>query len=64
MNTACSMTAVVSTSDGEYLIVIGGYVGVGIRTSAVKLFQVKNRRWYKLTDLPQPLFRPSATIMW
>ena len=61
MNTACSCPAVVSTSDGEYLIVIGGYVD-GVWTVTVELFQVKSRRWYKLTDLPQPLIRPSATI--
>ena len=60
MNTVRSYPAVVSTSDGEYLIVIGAYVGVW--TATVELFQVKSRRWYKLTDLPQPLTRPSATI--
>ena len=60
MNTARSDTAVVSTSDGEYLIVIGGYVGGW--TATVELFQVKSRRWYQLTDLPQPLPSPSATI--
>ena len=61
MNTARSHTAVVSTSDGEYLIVIGGNGGFH-RTDAVELFQVKNRKWYKLTNLPQPLSHPSATI--
>ena len=62
MNTARSMTAVVSTSDGEYLIVIGGFGGDGHSTATVELFQLKSRRWYKLTDLPQPLPGPSATI--
>ena len=76
MNTARSNTAVVSTSDGEYLIVIGGFVGgfswrwfiwgvggFGVDwTATVELFQVKSRRWYQLTDLPQPLDGPSATI--
>ena len=62
MNTARSSPAVVSTSDGDYLIVIGGYGSDGARTATVELFQVKSRRWYKLTDLPQPLHRPSATI--
>ena len=62
MNTARSDTAVVSTSDGEYLIVIGGSVGGGRWTATVELFQVKSRRWHKLTDLPQPLSLPSATI--
>ena len=61
MNTARSSPAVVSTSDGEYFIVIGGYVS-GDQTATVELFQVKSRRWYKLTDLPQPLPHPSATI--
>ena len=62
MNTGRSHTAVVSTSDGEYLIVIGG-LGVGGRwTATVELFQVKSRRWYQLTDLPQPLTYLSATI--
>ncbi|CAI8040747.1 Kelch-like protein 14, partial [Geodia barretti] len=61
MNTARSSPAVVTTSDGESLIVIGGSVGVGC-TAAVELFQVKSRRWHKLTDLPQPLPFPSATI--
>ena len=62
MNTARSHTAVVSTSDGKYLIVIGGFVGGGRWTATVELFQVKSRRWYQLTDLPQPLRYPSATI--
>ena len=62
MNTALSRPAVVSTSDGDYLIVIGGFGSDGARTATVELFQVKSRRWYKLTDLPQPLHRPSATI--
>ena len=61
MNTVCYSPAVVSTSDGDYVIVIGGYDG-GRWTATVELFQVKNRRWHKLTDLPQPLHRPSATI--
>ena len=61
MNTACYSPAVVSTSDGNYLIVIGGHDG-DRRTATAELFQVKNRRWHKLTDLPQPLPDPSATI--
>ena len=62
MNTGRSHTAVVSTSDGEYLIVFGGLGGGFDWTATVELFQVKSRRWYKLTDLPQPLDSPSATI--
>ena len=61
MNTACSHPAVVSTSGGDYIIVIGGY-GSGVWTDTVELFQVKTRRWYKLTNIPQPLNFPSATI--
>ena len=60
MSTARHRPAVVSTSDGDYLIVIGGYDGRRW-TATVELFQVKNRRWQILTDLPQPL-DPSATI--
>ena len=62
MNTTCSHPAVVSTSDGDYLIVIGGWGDGGRWTATVELFQVKNRRWHKLTDLPNPLPNPSATI--
>ena len=60
MNTARSSPAVVSTSDGEHLIVIGGSDGIS-STATVELFQVKSRRWHQLTDLPQPLSLPSAT---
>ena len=59
MNTARSFPAVVSTSDGKHLIVIGGRGGRG---ATVELFQVKSRRWHQLTDLPQPPPYPSATI--
>ena len=62
MNTARSDHNILSTSNGEYLIVIGGYVDTGGWTATVELFQVKSRKWYKLTDLPQPLPLPSATI--
>ena len=61
MDTARSYPAVVNTSNGEYLIVIGGYVGDGW-TATVELFQVKSKRWYKLTNLPELLPLPSATI--
>ena len=62
MNTARDRPAVVSTSDGDYLILVGGFDDDDRWTATVELFQVKNRRWYKLTDLPQPLPKPSATI--
>ena len=61
MNTARSYPAVVSTSDGDYITVIGGYDG-GHWTTTVELFHVSSRRWYELTDLPQPFTQPSATI--
>ena len=60
MNTARSFPAVVSTSDGNYIVVIGGHDGGW--TATVKLFDVKSRRWYELTNLPQALVQPSATI--
>ena len=61
MNTARDSPAVVSTSDGKHLIVIGGWDG-GRWTATVELFQVKSRRWHQLTDIPQHLSHPSATI--
>ena len=61
MNTARSSPAVVSTSDGKHLIVMGGFDG-GDWTATVELFQVKSRRWHQLTDLPQLHSLPSATI--
>ena len=61
MNTACRDPAVVSTSGGDYITVIGGRGDDGW-TDTVELFQVKTRRWYKLTNIPQPLTDPSATI--
>ena len=62
MNTVRSSPAVVSTSGGDYIIVIGGCGDGGYWTGKVELFQVKTRRWYKLTNIPQPLLQPSATI--
>ena len=62
MSTTHSSPAVVSTSDDDYLIVIGGFGSDYAATATVELFRVKSRRWYKLTDLPQPLPDPSAAI--
>ena len=62
MNYARSSAAVVSACNGEYIISIGGCVGGGHWTTSVELFQVFSRRWYNLTDLPQPLPYPSATV--
>ena len=60
MKTGCSTPAVLVTSDGDYLIVIGGYNGHFM--SAAQLLHINSRKWYKLTDLPQPLSNPSATL--
>ena len=60
MKTARSQSAIVSTSDGNYIFVIGGYVDHWIDT--VELFHTRDRRWYELTNLPQALTLPSATI--
>ena len=62
MNTGHSSPAVVSTSDGNYIVVIGGWVGVDGWTVTVELFHVRSRRWYELTNLPRSLSFPSATI--
>ena len=61
MKTGRSKPAVVSTSDGDYIIVIGGLVRYGW-TTTVELFQVKTRQWYELTNLPRTFTRPSVTI--
>ena len=61
MNVACSSPAVVSTADGEYLIVIGGQFS-GAWTATVQIFQVQSRVWYLFTNLPEPIHIPSATI--
>ena len=62
MNISRSFPAVVSTPDGNYILVIGGEVAVNSWTSAVELFHVRSRTWYRLTNLPKHLIRPSATI--
>ena len=62
MNTARSRPAVVITPDEDYLIVMGGYVSWIDVTATVELFQVQTGMWYTLSDLPQPLLDPSATI--
>ncbi|CAI8031867.1 hypothetical protein GBAR_LOCUS18050 [Geodia barretti] len=61
MSTSRSFPAVATTADGEFLVVIGGSLGINW-SLAVELFQMKSRLWFKLTDLPQSLPRPSATI--
>ena len=63
MNNALSRCAVVNIHDGKYLLVIGGFCVHGW-TTKVQLFQVNKKKWYKLTDLPKPLFYPSATLCW
>ena len=60
MKTLHAWTAVVSTPDEEYVLVIGG--GDGRWTTTVELFEVRRKKWSELTHLPQPLSNPSATI--
>ena len=62
MNTVRSSPAVVSTSNGNYTLVIGGIGGGGGWIATVELFHVRSRRWYELTNLPRGLPLPSATI--
>ena len=58
MNTARPFTAVVSTSDGNYIVVIGG----DHWTTTVDVFHVVTRLWHELVYLPPPLPQPLATI--
>ena len=62
MNTEHVSPAVVSTSDGNYIVVIGGSVIGGRWTATVELFRVRSKKWYELPNLPQGLSFPSATI--
>ena len=52
MNTARSMTTVVSTSDGNYIFVIGGCGDCNVTT--IELFHKRTRNWYELAYLPPP----------
>ena len=61
MNTARCTPAIVSTSDGNYIVVIGGWVRLGW-TATVELFHVRSGRWYELTNLPHSLTHLTATI--
>ena len=65
MKVARSQSAAVSTPNGEYVVVIGGFLDVPYVDhwfTTVELLHVQSRTWSKLTDLPQPLSNPSATI--
>ena len=62
LHTGRDCPAVVSMSDGQVIICIGGNTGLSVPTPAVELLDVKNRIWYKVTELPDPLRYPSATI--
>ena len=46
----------------DYLIVIGGKNDSGW-TTEVEVFNIGNREWFELTDLPRPLRQPSSTIL-
>ena len=56
-----SSPAVLLTPDRSYIIVIGGHSSKW--TTAVELFQLKNKEWLTLTNLPNPLPSPSAAIV-
>ena len=62
MQSVRSSIAAVNTSDGEFIIVIGGFRGVW--TTTVELFPVRSKKWHTTPSLslPQSLSRPSATI--
>ena len=60
MNTKRSLTTVVSTSNGNYIVVIGGCSDRDATT--IELFHMRTRNWYELVYLPPPLQFPSATI--
>ena len=63
MHIARSSPAAVSTSDGVHMNII--VVGEGYDsnwTNAIELFNTGSRNWSQLTNLPQPLTLPSATI--
>ena len=62
LHTGRDCPAVVTMSEGQFIICIGGNTGLSVPTPAVELLDVKNRRWYKVTELPDPLRYPSATI--
>ena len=61
MNIERYSPAVVSTPDGNYILVIGGKVDVHW-TTVVELLDVRSRIWYRLTNLPQAPIRPSVAI--
>ena len=61
MHSPRSSPAVVTTSDGNQLVVIGGRVGDNWAPS-VELYQVKSRTWHKKSSMPKPLQSPSATL--
>ena len=52
-----SESAVVGTSDRHYI-----FVNVAYENATVEVLDVMGKRWYNLTDLPQDLSNPSATI--
>ena len=65
MKVARSQSAAVSTPNGEYVVVIGGFLDVPYVDywfTTVELLHIQSRTWSKLTELPQPLPDPSATI--
>ena len=63
METARSSPAVVSTPDGNYILVIGGKVSIGSWTATVEILDMRNKKWLKKSfELEWILIWPSATI--
>ena len=60
MNTARSSLAVVSTSDGNYIFLIGGCGNCNVTT--IEFFHKRTRKWYELAYLLPRFQFPSATI--
>ena len=61
MNIQRSSPAVVSTPDGNYILVIGGKVSIGSWTAMVEILDVRHRKWHHF-KLTQILIWPSAAI--
>ena len=65
MKVARSQSAAVTSPNGEYVVVIGGFYDVPYVDywfTTVELLHIKSKTWSQLTELPQPLPNPSATI--
>ena len=62
----CGDLIAVSTSDGEYVVVIGSDDRIdshGYATTTIEIFHVRSKMWSELTSLPAYIPYPSATMM-